>query len=468
MSYNFKDFDAQFPDDAACLHHIFRARFANHVCECGHKSNVVPIHAMQTLEDSGKVSTLNLHQTRTKNRTTHHFDFEGRQRTLFKIGSTWYFYRELHGKRLKRSLKTSAVKAAEEKAKNYFRANTLDQIKQIDAIYTGDNDPKQASYSKLSAVFDWLDRATLNISDGTRTGYLTALQRFVKKGGGIDDARAASAGIITPATVRAYFDHATREAQKHADQHMANRVKRSALSDMNKVKSFFSQINCADMASDGVNLPDLAPFQLEVKVRWKKFAHGLGSRQERLPADDLISKTGAAWQTLPDRNEFIAVGLMLSCGLRVSTIGQVKTFWATTSNGHPYLNSAANTKDGTGALYVRPIDPAWRILWERITRENWRPAADDYLLAGTFTERTGDVFIRTSKWLRALGWQTQKTNHALRAYAIGMVILKYGLEAARDFATHKNSATTEMKYGYLIKPGQRTLTPEQVPVEWAK
>ncbi len=35
MSYNFKDFDAQFPDDAACLAFIFKARFANHVCECG-------------------------------------------------------------------------------------------------------------------------------------------------------------------------------------------------------------------------------------------------------------------------------------------------------------------------------------------------------------------------------------------------------------------------------------------------
>lgn len=34
MRYNFKDFDAQFLDDAACLHHIFRARFANHICEC--------------------------------------------------------------------------------------------------------------------------------------------------------------------------------------------------------------------------------------------------------------------------------------------------------------------------------------------------------------------------------------------------------------------------------------------------
>jgi transposase-like protein/ribosomal protein L24E len=37
MSYNFKDFDTQFPDDAACLDFVFRARYANHVCECGHK-----------------------------------------------------------------------------------------------------------------------------------------------------------------------------------------------------------------------------------------------------------------------------------------------------------------------------------------------------------------------------------------------------------------------------------------------
>lgn len=35
MSYNFKDFDAQFPDNAACLEFIFKARFANHICECG-------------------------------------------------------------------------------------------------------------------------------------------------------------------------------------------------------------------------------------------------------------------------------------------------------------------------------------------------------------------------------------------------------------------------------------------------
>jgi transposase len=33
----FKDFDQMFPDDAACLDFLFRARYANHVCECGHR-----------------------------------------------------------------------------------------------------------------------------------------------------------------------------------------------------------------------------------------------------------------------------------------------------------------------------------------------------------------------------------------------------------------------------------------------
>jgi transposase-like protein len=40
-AYNFKDFDLQFPDDAACLDFIFRARFANHVCECGKSGGIV-------------------------------------------------------------------------------------------------------------------------------------------------------------------------------------------------------------------------------------------------------------------------------------------------------------------------------------------------------------------------------------------------------------------------------------------
>ena len=39
MSYNFKDFDAQFPDDAACLEFIFKARFANHALPSAENRN---------------------------------------------------------------------------------------------------------------------------------------------------------------------------------------------------------------------------------------------------------------------------------------------------------------------------------------------------------------------------------------------------------------------------------------------
>jgi hypothetical protein len=38
VKYNFKSFNAEFPDDAACLEYIFKSRFPEQKCECG-KSN---------------------------------------------------------------------------------------------------------------------------------------------------------------------------------------------------------------------------------------------------------------------------------------------------------------------------------------------------------------------------------------------------------------------------------------------
>lgn len=35
MKYNFKSFDKEFPDDAACLEYIFKSRYPDQKCECG-------------------------------------------------------------------------------------------------------------------------------------------------------------------------------------------------------------------------------------------------------------------------------------------------------------------------------------------------------------------------------------------------------------------------------------------------
>jgi hypothetical protein len=38
VKYNFKSFNAEFPDDAACLEYIFKSRFPEQKCECGKAS----------------------------------------------------------------------------------------------------------------------------------------------------------------------------------------------------------------------------------------------------------------------------------------------------------------------------------------------------------------------------------------------------------------------------------------------
>jgi hypothetical protein len=35
VKYNFKSFDKEFPDDAACLEYIFKSRYPDQLCECG-------------------------------------------------------------------------------------------------------------------------------------------------------------------------------------------------------------------------------------------------------------------------------------------------------------------------------------------------------------------------------------------------------------------------------------------------
>lgn len=89
------------------------------------------------------------------------------------------------------------------------------------------------------------------------------------------------------------------------------------------------------------------------------------------------------------------------------------------------------------------------------------------IITGTETYRTDDLFRAVSAWLRGLGWETMKTNHALRAYAGSQVAMKYGIYEAQIFLRHSTVKVTEQNYSHFVskfKPANL----DQIPARWAK
>jgi hypothetical protein len=188
------------------------------------------------------------------------------------------------------------------------------------------------------------------------------------------------------------------------------------------------------------------------------------------------------------RNMFIAVGLSLAFGLRRGERPQVRWSWFQRLEGIPMLRcQCVDVKGGTNEINVVALDPFWTIFNRVVDARGWRGAPEDYCLIerpkvpGHFARAPGLQFSRggkcdrtywpawdVSRWLRDLGWQTQKTNHALRDLSASLITMKYGLDAAARWCRHKNRATTESHYSRFVELG-KMVDPKQLAwFGWAK
>jgi integrase len=139
------------------------------------------------------------------------------------------------------------------------------------------------------------------------------------------------------------------------------------------------------------------------------------------------------------------------------------------------LDGEAHVKNGTGRVQVRALDPFFTILQARVQTRGYR--ADlfnpqsairnpQYILSGPITARADGTPRAVSAWLRSLGWKTQKTNHALRAYAGSQIAMKYGIYEASTWLRHSTVKVSETHYSHFIQKF-RPQNPDDLPVRWA-
>jgi integrase len=167
-----------------------------------------------------------------------------------------------------------------------------------------------------------------------------------------------------------------------------------------------------------------------------------------------------------DRNLYLAIGHELSFGLRIGEMAQAKWGWHQVRSGYPVLDGAASVKNGSAMIQVRALDPWYSHMQFQIDLHNWRTEPADHIIIGSEAYRQDGLYRAISDWLRHLGWETKKTNHALRAYAGGQVAMKYGIYEAQMFLRHSTVKVTEQNYSHFVKKF-RPQDPNTIAARWA-
>jgi integrase len=368
----------------------------------------------------------------------------------------WYLTSVVAGRRFHHSTASPDVKIAEEVAR----------VKYVVPALKGDWERvAEGKLKKPFATLADLRKAwtALELGGGEAHKRQAANQlENVLRQAGVDNAAEASCAVLTAATAGRYFDTVRREADEAEGQLAAARRLRTGLSTWNQAKSVLQPNALLGYADAGMELPNVAEFLARGAMRIPAMLR-VSRVQEPPPDLDLMAALVKEWPALP-WNEFAGIGLALACGLRAGEWGKARWEWFGVRNGRWELNAETDVKNHSGRIEVRALNPFWAVFHERAVREG-RIVPAGYVLDGTEREREEVVEVRVSDWMRGRGWTRQKTNHAFRAYAGALVVLRWGTSQARDWLRHASVTTTERHY---TNAWRRAEEGRVSAVEWAE
>lgn len=376
----------------------------------------------------------------------------------------YYFRFTFRGKSYLRCLETND--AAESQRRSRLKFTEITQ-----AITRGELERLQSTVLRkqhrcpLLPVVNAYRQSPSDASPATRENNIHALRAIV------GEITASVQEHLSPAVVRAYFARVNQAALAEADQIRSASLRRSANSQWAKAKSLFTG-RCLAFYQDLALLDDHAEQTVHTFIQAGNVARFSGRSVPKVfynpPPDAVIRETLAAWEKLAeqDRDLFLAIGHELAFGLRISEFAQARWGWHTVRAGYPVLDGRASVKNGSGLIQVRALDPWFSYMSAQIDLNAWRGEPGDYIVSGTDAYRKDALFRAVSDWLRHRGWETQKTNHALRAYAGSQIAMKYGIYEAQMFLRHSTVKVTEQSYSHFVakfKPANL----DDIPARWA-
>lgn len=261
-------------------------------------------------------------------------------------------------------------------------------------------------------------------------------------------------GKLSRDTIKAFFAAYQLKASQ-LPQSEASSVMVTANSMVGQAMCVFSPRAIECYRDLGLAVPDMGPIREAVAGR--RF---FGVRVDYdAPSDELVQKTLNSVGELSEA-AWLAVGLMLVFGLRKAEAAQAQWSWIKPLDGYVVIEGNCKVKNGSGRLFTRGLDPYWTQLLKGKTGEG-------YVIPGNTAHREQGVFNEIGLWMRKHGWQTVKSNHALRALYGGLVAMRYGVEEASRRLRHNQLSTTQRFYMHFLDM-RKLAKPEELGIEWAK
>ena len=355
----------------------------------------------------------------------------------------YYFEFTFRSRRYLRCLDTADAAECQRRAKAKYSEITeaiiREEFERIDATKT-----RRVAVGTIAELIEAYKSGPSDASEGTRNNNCSSLCQIVPDTGTIRD--------LTPAAARKFFQEVNTKALAEKDQQRAASMRRTANAVWRKAKSLFTP-KCLEYYRDQkLYQPNMSEFVAAGEAA-KFSGRSVPKVDYNPPSDEIIAKTLTAWTELAttDRNLYLAIGHELAFGLRISEVAQVKWGWHQVRSDYPVIDSAAHVKAGTGWIRVRALDPWYSQMMAQVELNEWRGEDDEYVITGCDTYRKDGLFRAVTEWLRKLGWETLKSNHALRAYVGGQVAMRYGIYEAQMYLRHSSVKVTEQNYSHFIQ-----------------
>ena len=367
----------------------------------------------------------------------------GRRRNLMKIknGGPFYVRFEHGGKSFVRSLGTTILAAAKEKAK---------QI--VDAVIN--DKPEVALQLKVRNDFSTLreicDRYIEKFAQDRRTnrtarGNVGALEKIVRVALGLELDK-ARANVLTGELVRKFeaaeSQRIARNKSGYVDQASNLKVRTSIGSWLKQARSIFKRSRMSWF--EDLNLPNLDSFR-EQGVQTP-------DRPRPRPLDpSVIAKMNAAVPALAKSNPaaYIAHLMFSRLGLRNSEIKAARKSWI--ENGRLGIINRPHENFQVKAKTERWVPVAAGVLAEIEKHWSLSPDGDFLVPAQHLTHRDHIVDHEHGDWCAQFINGHTKVAYELRRYAGSLVYKKTGqLAHVQQFLGHANIATTMEWYFYLL------------------